>query len=67
MLVTGGAGYIGSVLVPGARAPKLVTEEMVSRMAPGSIIVVSCLAAVALLVGGAFFFRRLETTFADVI
>lgn len=35
--------------------------------APGSIIVVSSLAAVALLVGGALYFRRLETTFADVI
>jgi alanine dehydrogenase len=30
---------IGSVLVPGARAPELVTEEMVSSMRPGSVIV----------------------------
>jgi len=30
---------VGSVLVPGARAPKLVTEEMVSSMRPGSVIV----------------------------
>ncbi|GIO15197.1 alanine dehydrogenase [Cohnella xylanilytica] len=30
---------VGAVLVPGARAPKLVTEEMVKRMAPGSVIV----------------------------
>jgi alanine dehydrogenase len=30
---------IGSVLVPGARAPKLVTEEMVGSMRPGSVIV----------------------------
>ncbi|MDI3327061.1 MAG: alanine dehydrogenase [Alicyclobacillaceae bacterium] len=30
---------IGAVLVPGARAPKLVTEEMVARMSPGSVIV----------------------------
>lgn len=30
---------IGSVLVPGARAPKLVTEEMVKAMAPGSVMV----------------------------
>jgi alanine dehydrogenase len=30
---------IGSVLVPGARAPKLVTEEMVATMRPGSVIV----------------------------
>ncbi|MET1043170.1 MAG: alanine dehydrogenase [Microbacteriaceae bacterium] len=30
---------IGSVLVPGAKAPKLVTNEMVSRMKPGSVLV----------------------------
>jgi alanine dehydrogenase len=30
---------IGAVLVPGAKAPKLVTREMVSRMAPGGVIV----------------------------
>lgn len=30
---------IGSVLIPGASAPKLVTEEMVSRMRPGSVLV----------------------------
>jgi alanine dehydrogenase len=30
---------IGSVLVPGARAPKLVTEQMVSSMRPGSVII----------------------------
>jgi alanine dehydrogenase len=30
---------IGSVLIPGAAAPKLVTDEMVSRMRPGSILV----------------------------
>lgn len=30
---------IGAVLVPGARAPKLVTEEMVQSMKPGSVIV----------------------------
>jgi alanine dehydrogenase len=30
---------IGSVLVPGARAPRLVTEEMVASMRPGSVIV----------------------------
>ncbi|GAV21902.1 alanine dehydrogenase [Carboxydothermus pertinax] len=30
---------IGSVLIPGARAPKLVTEEMVKSMKPGSVIV----------------------------
>ncbi len=30
---------IGSVLVPGARAPKLVTEKTVMKMSPGSVIV----------------------------
>jgi alanine dehydrogenase len=30
---------IGAVLIPGARAPKLVSEEMVQSMAPGSVIV----------------------------
>ena len=30
---------IGAVLIPGARAPKLVTEEMVASMEPGSVIV----------------------------
>ncbi|MBX6395058.1 MAG: alanine dehydrogenase, partial [Alicyclobacillaceae bacterium] len=30
---------IGAVLIPGARAPKLVTERMVRQMTPGSVIV----------------------------
>ena len=30
---------IGSVLVPGAKAPKLVSNELVSRMRPGSVLV----------------------------
>ncbi|QQY80138.1 alanine dehydrogenase [Keratinibaculum paraultunense] len=30
---------VGSVLIPGAKAPKLVTEEMVKQMEPGSVIV----------------------------
>jgi alanine dehydrogenase len=30
---------IGAVLIPGARAPRLVTEEMVQSMSPGSVIV----------------------------
>ncbi|TQV76622.1 alanine dehydrogenase [Aliikangiella marina] len=30
---------IGGVLIPGAAAPKLVTEEMISRMKPGSAVV----------------------------
>lgn len=35
--------------------------------APGPMILVSALAAVALLVSGAFYFRRLEKTFADIV
>lgn len=30
---------IGGVLIPGAKAPRLVTEEMVKKMKPGSVIV----------------------------
>ncbi|MCP2261283.1 alanine dehydrogenase [Streptoalloteichus tenebrarius] len=30
---------IGAVLVPGARAPKLVSDDLVSRMRPGSVLV----------------------------
>ncbi|MDN4524699.1 alanine dehydrogenase [Fictibacillus fluitans] len=30
---------IGAVLIPGAKAPKLVTEEMIKSMKPGSVIV----------------------------
>jgi len=30
---------IGSVLIPGAKAPKLVTNDLVSRMKPGSVLV----------------------------
>nr|WP_315266016.1 alanine dehydrogenase [Microbacterium lemovicicum] len=30
---------VGSVLIPGAAAPKLVTDEMVARMKPGSVLV----------------------------
>ena len=30
---------IGAVLIPGAKAPKLVTEEMIKTMKPGSVVV----------------------------
>lgn len=30
---------VGSVLIPGAKAPKLITEDMVKNMQPGSVIV----------------------------
>src|SRR2546422_2308857 len=38
-----------------------------TRMAPGPIIAASSLAAVVTLVSGAFYFRRMEKTFADVV
>lgn len=50
---------IGSVLIPGARAPKLVTNEMVSRMRPGSVLV-----DIAVDQGGCFEDSR-PTTHAD--
>lgn len=37
--VVGADLVIGAILVPGAKAPKLVTREMVSRMQPGSVII----------------------------
>jgi alanine dehydrogenase len=50
---------IGAVLVPGAKAPKLVTNEMVSRMKPGSVLV-----DIAIDQGGCFEDSR-ATTHAD--
>lgn len=38
-----------------------------TNTAPGPVIIASSLAALALLVGGAFYFRRMEKTFADVV
>jgi lipopolysaccharide transport system permease protein len=35
--------------------------------APGMIVLASTLAALAILVSGAFYFRRMEKTFADVV
>jgi lipopolysaccharide transport system permease protein len=49
-------------VVEGFRWALLGTET-----APGPIIVVSSLASLALLVSGAFYFRRMEKSFADVI
>lgn len=37
--VLGSDLVIGAVLVPGARAPRLVSNELVSRMRPGSVLV----------------------------
>lgn len=38
-----------------------------ANTAPGPIIAVSSLAALIILIGGAFYFRRLEKTFADLV
>lgn len=38
-----------------------------SNTSPGPLIAVSSLAALAILVSGAFYFRRMEKTFADVV
>ncbi|MCF6522457.1 alanine dehydrogenase [Streptomyces sp. JJ36] len=37
--VLGADLVVGAVLIPGAKAPKLVTNELVSRMKPGSVLV----------------------------
>ena len=50
---------IGTVLVPGGRAPKLVTNEMVAQMRPGSVLV-----DVSIDQGGCFEDSR-PTTHAD--
>ncbi|WP_018625071.1 alanine dehydrogenase [Kangiella aquimarina] len=50
---------IGGVLIPGAAAPKLVTEEMVKRMQPGAVLV-----DVAIDQGGCFETSK-ATTHAD--
>ena len=49
-------------VVEGFRWALLGTET-----APGPMVLVSSLSALDLLVGGAFYFRRLERTFADVV
>jgi len=50
---------IGTVLIPGAKAPRLVTNELVSQMKPGSVLV-----DVAIDQGGCFEDSR-PTTHAD--
>ncbi|TDE91461.1 alanine dehydrogenase [Occultella glacieicola] len=50
---------VGAVLVPGARAPKLVTEAMVTQMNPGSVLV-----DIAVDQGGCFEGTR-PTTYAE--
>jgi alanine dehydrogenase len=52
---------IGAVLVPGAAAPKLVSEAMIKRMRPGSVVV-----DIAIDQGGCFATSR-PTTHADPV
>jgi alanine dehydrogenase len=59
--VTGADLVIGTVLIPGAAAPKLVTEDMIRAMRPGSVVV-----DVAIDQGGCFETSR-ETTHTDPV
>ncbi|MGH3734734.1 MAG: alanine dehydrogenase [Micromonosporaceae bacterium] len=52
---------IGAVLVPGAKAPKLISNELVSRMQPGSVLV-----DISIDQGGCFEDSR-PTTHADPV
>ncbi|TWD75030.1 alanine dehydrogenase [Kribbella amoyensis] len=52
---------IGAVLIPGAKAPKLISNELVSRMKPGSVLV-----DIAIDQGGCFEDSR-PTTHADPV
>ncbi|ANB55530.1 alanine dehydrogenase [Anoxybacillus sp. B7M1] len=51
---------IGAVLIPGAKAPKLVTEEMIRTMSPGSVVV-----DIAIDQGGIFETTDRVTTHSD--
>ena len=53
---------IGAVLIPGAKAPKLVTEKMVQQMKPGSVLV-----DIAIDQGGIFETSERVTTHDDPI
>lgn len=51
---------VGSVLIPGAKAPKLVTEAMIQTMSPGSVVV-----DIAIDQGGCFETSEKVTTHDD--
>jgi alanine dehydrogenase len=59
--VLGADLVIGAVLIPGAKAPKLVSNELVKRMKPGSVLV-----DIAIDQGGCFEDSR-PTTHADPV
>ena len=52
---------------PGRRVQGFRWALLGTETAPGPIILVSALVAVGLLVSGAYYFRRMEKTFADVV
>ncbi len=63
---------------PPGLAPRAMPSREVSQVgfrgallgvqtAPGPMVVVSATAAIALLVSGMYYFRRMERTFADVV
>ena len=60
-VITGADLVIGAVLVPGARAPKLVTRDMLGLMKPGAVLV-----DVAIDQGGCFETSR-PTTHSDPV
>jgi alanine dehydrogenase len=60
-LVTKADVVVGAVLIPGAKAPKLVTQEMLATMKPGAVLV-----DVAIDQGGCFETSR-PTTHSDPI
>ena len=60
-LITRADVVVGAVLIPGAKAPKLITREMLVTMKPGSVLV-----DVAIDQGGCFETSR-PTTHADPI
>ncbi|WP_213974433.1 alanine dehydrogenase [Tepidanaerobacter acetatoxydans] len=53
---------VGAVLIPGAKTPKVITEEMVKKMQPGSVIV-----DVAIDQGGCVETIKQPTTHADPV
>ena len=52
---------------PGRRVQGFRWALLGTETAPGPIILVSALVAVGLLISGAYYFRRMERTFADVV
>ncbi len=59
---------VGDLLDEGFYADLAADQALLgAETAPGPMVVVPFLAALAILVSGIFYFRRLEKTFADVV